>query len=955
MKKLVTIVFLFLFSGLQAEVITYNDSWGATGFNLESQKLQGVEVIFSLSHIYLENQMINGENLQTLHIPGIFLPNDAGAPDLPGTGRYLAVPQGAEVSFELISYRSERLTNINLAPAPRLPLETEDGPLEYEYNSQIYSNDAFYPQNPVKLSDITQIRGVDVVLLGITPFQYNPVSRELLIYRDLQVRVNFSGGNNHFGEDRLRSRWWDPLLRDIVLNQESLQPVEYRITSELMTQDFEYLIIIPDNPDYNRWADSIRVFRTMQGIRTGIVTLTEVGGNNTSLIESYINNAYTNWNIPPSAILFMADYGTGSATGNGIVSPIYDSYCISDHIYADVNGNHMADIVVARMTAQNAQQLEIMVRKFIDYETQPPTNPDYYNHPVTAMGWQTERWFQICSESINGFWEYVLGKQPVRENAIYSGTPTGSWSSNSNTGIVVDYFGPNGLGYIPATPNHLTDWGGNASRLNNDINTGAFMVQHRDHGAVSGWGEPYYRISSLSGLNNNDLTFVFSINCLTGQFDAAGECFAEAFHRYPKRALGIIAATESSYSFVNDTYVWGLYDNMWPEFMPAYGTTPMSRGILPAFGNVAGKYFLQQSSWPYNPGSKEVTYYLFHHHGDAFTTVYSEMPQNLTVSHTMVLYGGQTSFIVTADEDALVALTVNGEIIGVAPGTGTPVSITIPPQMPGNTMKVTVTKQNYYRYSQEVPIVAATGPYLYCLNTVTQDSTTNDNGIPESGETIELKLVLTNLGVEAASNITAILSCSDSLLTIMNGGISAITDVDTTDTLVCGSFLIEISETTPHLHNCMLDLQLEADSAGIPSGFMWQQVVPVTIREGAKIAISDNIISFPATFLNFTAGAPFTLSNLGPDTLFVRDIFPSKPQFTVSESSFSVDPGAQQEIQVFFTPDDTLHYDGTITILSTDPVNFEISFNSNGKGIFSPDIYSAMDTVKHIMPGTDST
>jgi len=88
--------------------------------------------------------------------------------------------------------------------------------------------------------------------------------------------------------------------------------------------------------------------------------------------------------------------------------------------------------------------------------------------------------------------------------------------------------------------------------------------------------------------------------------------------------------------------VWGAYDNLWPNFMPDYGTTPESRDVLPAFGNAAGKYFLQQSNWPYNTNNKEVTYNLFHHHGDAFTTVYSNMPQGLTVTHDPILYAGVT-------------------------------------------------------------------------------------------------------------------------------------------------------------------------------------------------------------------------------------------------------------------------------------------------------------------------
>ena len=212
--------------------------------------------------------------------------------------------------------------------------------------------------------------------------------------------------------------------------------------------------------------------------------------------------------------------------------------------------------------------------------------------------------------------------------------------------MVVNYFGPSGTNYIPSTPAHLTDWGGNATRINNDINSGAFMLSHRDHGGETGWGEPAYSNSNLSGLNNNDLSFILSINCLTGKFDYSGECFAEAFHRLQKGALGLIAATEVSYSFVNDTYLWGMMDNFWPQFMPTIGTAGPVK-ILPAFGNVAGKYFLQSSNWPYNTSNKEVTYYLFHHHGDAFTTVYSEMPQNLTVVHNPVIISGQSVFTVT--------------------------------------------------------------------------------------------------------------------------------------------------------------------------------------------------------------------------------------------------------------------------------------------------------------------
>ncbi|MCD4737134.1 MAG: hypothetical protein K8R53_13905, partial [Bacteroidales bacterium] len=61
------------------------------------------------------------------------------------------------------------------------------------------------------------------------------------------------------------------------------------------------------------------------------------------------------------------------------------------------------------------------------------------------------------------------------------------------------------MGYIPQTPEHLRDWDGDAARINQDINDGAFILQHRDHGYDGGWGDPTYSISNLSVINKNEL------------------------------------------------------------------------------------------------------------------------------------------------------------------------------------------------------------------------------------------------------------------------------------------------------------------------------------------------------------------------------------------------------------------------------------------------------------------
>jgi hypothetical protein len=767
---------LFSIQLAQAQKITYADPLNKAGFTLNEQTRGGVSISYSVESFTFAPTEINGRGMNNIELPGFWLPNDEGAPNLPGGGKYIAIPQGAVPVLKIISQRTESYKNIDIAPAPRIPLDTDNGPLVYPTRIDIYSRNAFYPASPVTVSEPSKIRGVDVVMVGVTPFQYNPVTKELIVYRDIEIEIEFQGGNGQFGEERLRSRFWDPILSDALLNYQSIPAIDYgkRAIANRSSDGCEYLIIVPDGADYMTWANLIKTFRIKQGITTEIRTLTEIGGNSTGVIEAYINNVYNTWDPVPSAILLMADYGNNQ--NSNILAPIWDNYCASDNIYGDVDNDDMPEIVMARMVANNNTELETFVTKFINYETNPPTNPAFYDNPITALGWQTERWFQICSETVGGYFKNVQGKNPVRINEIYEGNPNSDpWSTAPNTQVVLDEFGPNGLGYIPSTPQALGNWsGGNATAINNAINNGAFILQHRDHGMETGWGEPAYVNSNINGLTNTDLTFVFSINCLTGKYNWSNECFVEKFHRYRYNnvnsgALAVLGASEISYSFVNDTYVWGVFDNMWPDFMPEYGSTPAERGLLPAFGNAAGKYFLQQSSWPYNSGDKEVTYNLFHHYGDAFQTLYSEVPQDLTILHDGIILAGMSEFTITTDAGSTICLTVGDNIIGLAQGTGSPISITIPSQSVGTTAILTVTKTNYYRHEEAIQVIPAEGAYcLYEAHTIDDDNGGNGNGLVDYNETVGLNLGIRNVGLASGDSVTVTISTIDPFITLMD-------------------------------------------------------------------------------------------------------------------------------------------------------------------------------------------
>jgi Peptidase family C25/Propeptide_C25/FlgD Ig-like domain/Peptidase family C25, C terminal ig-like domain len=816
-----------------AERIDIVDRADEVGFSLKSQNAGGVTLHYGMNYFEMTPVEIGTEILQKIQIENVWLPNNAGAPDLPGIGHFIAIPEGASASFEIILARTQVYEGVELAPAPVIPTENDDSPLVYEKNPLIWTHSENYPAQPVMMSQPRQMRGVDFVNFGITPFQYNPVTKELVVFTEVEVKVNFEGGTGQFGEEALRNRYWEPLLKDRLINYASLPAVDFNRLPGRDGYGWEYVIITPTDPAFVGWANQLKEWRQLQGISTEVFTTFETGAS-TALIEAWLNNAYANWDIKPVAFLLLGDYPNSGLRDTGITSPVYNGYCKSDNIYADVDGDHLPDMFHARICARNAMELDTIINKMFSYEQNPYTDPGFYNNPVLAGGWQTERWFTICTEIVYGFLANELGKTPVREYAIYSGSPGTVWSTSDNTDLLIDYFGPfPGLGYIPPTPSHLNDWGANATRINNDINAGAFMLLHRDHGDVTLWGEPDYSVSDIAGLHNTMYPYIFSINCLTGMYDNSTTCLAEAFHRSQYAALGVMAATESSYSFVNDTFIFGMVDGLWPEFMPAEEQASFEyspTNLRPALAMANGKYFLEGSNWPWNTNNKEVTYHLFHHHGDCFMTLYSEVPQDLSVNHDEVMFLGSSIFTCEADPGAIISLTVNGEIIGLADGTGDAIDIPVTPQEEPGTLRITITKANYYRYDVSIPMTPLNDPYIVIDSMTIDDDKQggtygNGNGVCDAGETVQFNITLGNIGPEIATNVGATLGSADEMceLTGVYAEYGSILPESTADA-VSGFYTVAIDGISPDGYQIDFTLNVESDE-----GIGWEKTFSVPV------------------------------------------------------------------------------------------------------------------------------
>ena len=311
MKRLFTL-FAFLFT---IYIVNAQDTYRfrtdtPQGISIESSTATGLALHYSLSEIDIVDVENGGVKGQEIVLKGSFGSTAEGLPSLPFENCYIAVPQGAKVSIEVNEKASMVIENVDLLPVAELQMNNAPGAPTVRKDMSIFGKDADFPSCNVGIAQSTKIRGLDVALLNVTPFRYNPVHKTLEVIYDMDIEVRFEGGNGQFGETRYRNPDWDHLLRDLVINSDMLSEAHYydliNNAEEKLDIGCEYLIIAPDDDSILAWADTLRRFRNRQGVLTRVVTTTECGGNYPEAIKGYIHNAYDNWVVPPAAVMISA-------------------------------------------------------------------------------------------------------------------------------------------------------------------------------------------------------------------------------------------------------------------------------------------------------------------------------------------------------------------------------------------------------------------------------------------------------------------------------------------------------------------------------------------------------------------------------------------------------------------------------------------------------------------------
>ena len=142
------------------------------------------------------------------YIPGTSQELEVGKPALPVRYIAIGVPVSAKVNVQIIGYTAQETTGVYIPPV--------FGFTEKKRDESIYSKNAFWPSEIVKVEEQALYRGQEVLRLRINPLKYNPISKTLLIYSRIRIKVSFYGGKGVPRQDRL----FESVFKRTLINYE---------------------------------------------------------------------------------------------------------------------------------------------------------------------------------------------------------------------------------------------------------------------------------------------------------------------------------------------------------------------------------------------------------------------------------------------------------------------------------------------------------------------------------------------------------------------------------------------------------------------------------------------------------------------------------------------------------------------------------------------------------------
>ncbi len=747
-----------------------------------------------------------------LGIPGYSYTEVTGEPQLPVNRRLIEVPFGSFPQIKIVSYTLEEYflpelgIQFPLIPdQPPCPKSSDDIP-PFQYNEAVYRQNEFLGQELVTVDVLGMLRGIRLGRVNICPFAYNPVTQTLRVYHDLRVEITFLNADLAKTE-QLKSMMDNPYFRSVQMSLLNYRPVTSKDT---ITQIPVKYVIVSD-PMFQPQLQPFIAWKVKKGFHV-IEAYTDDPqvGTTTSSIKAYLQGLYeagTADDPAPSFILFVGDVGQ---------VPAWNLSGESDLEYCEYTGDLFPEVYYGRFSATNPDQLQPQIDKTLMYEQFTMPDPSYLGEVVMIGGMDGS----FGQNWANGQINYGTENYFNEAHGIYSNT----------------YLYP--------------DSGPNADQIIQDISNGVAYANYTAHGSPSGWADPSFSTSDIATLQNvGKYGLLVGNACSTSEF-ATSECFAEALLRaVDKGSVGYIGGSASTYW--DEDYYWGVGVGPISGDPPAYEETSLGAydRIFHDHGEPVEDWYTTQGQMIYGgnlavtEGSPSMAQYywdIYNLMGDPSLTPYLGVPAAMTVTYDALMPLASTSFTITAEPNAFVAISKDGVLHGAtfADAEGVAVVSLIPVTVPGNA-DVVVTAQNRQPYIGSVVVASPEGPYIIMNGFQVNDLTGNNNQMADYGEDIKLSITLENVGNSDASGLTATLATTDPNVTVTENDF-AWPDIQSDSVSYQENvFMIHVHDSIPDLHKAIFTLEMSDGSETWSSPVQFMLHAPQIVLR--NYSIEDNI------------------------------------------------------------------------------------------------------------------
>jgi len=526
----------------------------------------------------------------------------------------------------------------------------------------------------------------------------------------------------------------------------------------------KYLIITHDT-----FVDDIQPlaqWKHKKGMRTKVVPLSQIGST-PAQIKSYIQNAYNTWPVAPEFVLLV---GSPNLLQWGQTSPY------SDHYYMNMDGDIYNEILLGRLTVHNSTEAQTVVNKILLYERTP------YMDDST---WLRNACLIVGEDG------YTYPPIPGTDDYIYWG------DSRHAYGLML----ANGYNRMDTLSTLL---GHNANDVIQSVNSGVGFVQYRGQGVNNWWGG--FGVNPNYTANGSKLPIVLSITCSTigtGSSPAVAEQWLlTGTPTTPRGASGYFATTtvRSHVANIRSAVSRGFFTEIFTNRKRTFGEACEG-----------GRLNL------YNLYSDMQDYQGFATLGDPEMNIWTATPKQVDVVHVPSVSAADESLTVTVAisglgvDSALVCIVLDTVLYeyGYTDGDGE-VVLPLHNLHPGQ-IDITATGLNLVPYEGLISIVDD-NPYLYYARNTVIDSLGNNNGIPESGETILLDVMITNVGLAAAYGVEAALRSNDPFVSLIDSSAYYGTVEPHDSTVSINPYVIAIAPTCPDSHDVHFEIFM-SDSA----------------------------------------------------------------------------------------------------------------------------------------------